>query len=208
VLVLCDDAYYGLFYEEDTIKESLFASFARLHERVLAVKIDGPTKEDYVWGFRMAFVSFGSLGLDSGGTDALIKKYMGIIRSSVSCANTPAQYLMLRTMEDPRTAGEKEAHYRMLFSRYRAVKRFIEESGEQPALKPLPFNSGYFMSFRCEGLDAETLRRELLARHGIGTVVLEEKYLRVAFAALDEDSIPRVYTTIYQTAGDLLKDRG
>jgi aspartate/methionine/tyrosine aminotransferase len=204
ILVFCDDAYYGLFYEEDTIRESLFASLACLHERVLAVKIDGPTKEDYVWGFRMAFVSFGSAGLDAGGMDALIKKYMGIIRSSVSCANTSAQYLMLKTMEDPRTAGEKDAHYFMLFNRYRAVKRFIEESGEHPALKPLPFNSGYFMSFRCEGLDAETLRRELLRRHGIGTIVLEEKYLRVAFAALDEDRIPLVYGTIYQTALDLM----
>jgi aspartate/methionine/tyrosine aminotransferase len=203
VLVLCDDAYFGLFYEEDTIKESLFGRLASLHERVLAVKIDGPTKEDYVWGFRMAFVSFGSLSLSAEGIDAIIKKFMGIIRSSVSCTNTPAQYLMLKTMDDPRTAGEKEAYCRMLCSRYRRVKQFIAENGEHPVLKPLPFNSGYFMSFRCDGIDAEALRRELLAAHGIGTVVLEEKYLRIAFAALDEDKIPPVYRAIYQTANDL-----
>ncbi|MDR2741632.1 MAG: aminotransferase class I/II-fold pyridoxal phosphate-dependent enzyme [Treponema sp.] len=200
VLVLCDDAYFGLVYEDGVIKESLFGRLASLHERILAVKIDGPTKEDYAWGFRMAFVSFGSLGLEAGGMDAVITKYMGAIRSSVSCANTPAQYLMLKTMEDPRTPGEKERYYYMLRSRYRAVKRFIEEEGDHPVLKPLPFNSGYFMSFRCEGLGAETLRRELLTRHGIGAVALEEKYLRVTFAALDEDIIPQVYTTIYRTA--------
>jgi hypothetical protein len=91
----------------------------------------------------------------------------------------------------------------MLRGRYLAVRRFIEEEGGHPVLKPLPFNSGYFMSFRCEGLNAETLRRELLARHGIGAVALEEKYLRVAFAALDEDKIPGVYTTIYRTAAEL-----
>ncbi|MDR1419392.1 MAG: aminotransferase class I/II-fold pyridoxal phosphate-dependent enzyme [Treponema sp.] len=207
VLVLCDDAYFGLFYEEDAGGESLFVRLASLHERVLAVKIDGPTKEDYAWGFRMAFVSFGSLGLDGEGIDAVIKKYMGAIRSSVSCANTPAQYLMLKTLEDPRTAGEKEGYYRMLRSRYRTVKRFIEEKGEHPVLEPLPFNSGYFMSFLCNGINAETLRRELLTRHGIGTVVLEEKYLRVAFAALDEDKIPRVYEIIYQAAEDLKNRR-
>jgi hypothetical protein len=59
------------------------------------------------------------------------------------------------------------------------------------------------MSFRCEGLDAQELRRELLTRHGIGVIVLEEKYLRVTFAALDEDQIPLVYRTIYQTASEL-----
>jgi aspartate/methionine/tyrosine aminotransferase len=203
VLILCDDAYFGLFYEDDTIKESLFGRLASLHERVLAVKIDGPTKEDYAWGFRMAFVSFGSLGLDEDGINAVIRKYMGAIRSSVSCANTPAQYLMLKTIDDPRTSGEKEAYYNMLRSRYLTVKRFIEEEGNHPVLKPLPFNSGYFMSFRCEGLNAETLRRELLTRHGIGAVALEEKYLRVAFAALDEDKIFPIYKTIYRTAADI-----
>jgi aspartate/methionine/tyrosine aminotransferase len=200
ILVLCDDAYFGLFYEEGAVKESLFGRLASLHERILAVKIDGPTKEDYAWGFRMAFVSFGSPGLEAGEMDAVITKYMGAIRSSVSCANTPAQYLMLKTMTDPRTPGEKEHYYQMLLGRYRAVKRFIEEEGDHPVLKPLPFNSGYFMSFRCEGLDAETLRRELLTRHGIGAVALEEKYLRITFAALEADIIPRIYKTIYRTA--------
>jgi aspartate/methionine/tyrosine aminotransferase len=203
VLVLCDDAYFGLFYEDGVIKESLFARLASLHEKVLAVKIDGPTKEDYAWGFRTAFVSFGSRGLDASGTDAVITKYMGAIRSSVSCANTPAQYLMLKVMDDPRTRKEKEGYYQMLRNRYEAVKRFIEEEGPNPVLKPLPFNSGYFMSFLCEGISAETLRRELLARHGIGAVALEEKYLRVTFAALDADKIPPVYKAIYRAAENL-----
>jgi aspartate/methionine/tyrosine aminotransferase len=207
VLVLCDDAYFGLFYEDDTVKESLFGRLASLHERVLAVKIDGPTKEDYAWGFRMAFVCFGSLGLDTNKIDAITTKYMGAIRSSVSCANTPAQYLMLKTMEDPRTGKEKEEYYQMLRSRYLAVKRFIKEEGEHPILKPLPFNSGYFMSFRCEGLGAEILRRDLLAHHGIGVIALEEQYLRVTFAALEEDAIPHVYNTIYRTA-ESLRNRG
>jgi aspartate/methionine/tyrosine aminotransferase len=203
VLVLCDDAYFGLFYEDGTIKESLFGRLASLHERVLAVKIDGPTKEDYAWGFRMAFVSFGSLGLDAGGMDAVITKYMGAIRSSVSCANTPAQYLMLKTIGDPRTEAEKDGYYRLLRRRYDAVKLVIKEEGDHPVLKPLPFNSGYFMSFRCEGVNAEILRRELLTRHGIGAVALEGQYLRVTFAALEEDKIPQVYKTIYRTAAEM-----
>jgi aspartate/methionine/tyrosine aminotransferase len=199
VLVLCDDAYFGLFYEEDIIQESIFGRLVNLHERVLAIKLDGPTKEDYAWGFRMAFVTLGSRGLEQEHCEALIKKYMGIIRSSVSCANTPAQYLMLKTMEDARTPAEKEGFFNLLTSRYQAVKQFIDAHPNHPVLSPLPFNSGYFMSFRCNGVEAEILRKKLLDR-GIGAIALGEQYLRVTFAAIDEKDIPEVYETIYETA--------
>jgi aspartate/methionine/tyrosine aminotransferase len=202
VLVLCDDAYFGLFYEDDIIQESIFGRLVNLHERILAIKIDGPTKEDYAWGFRMAFVTLGSKGLEERHWDALIKKYMGVIRSSVSCANTPAQYLMLKTMEDPRTQGEKERFFALLKSRYRAVRRFIAARPPHPALTPLPFNSGYFMSFRCNGIQAEALRRELLTR-GIGAIALEGQYLRVTFAAIEEEHIEMVYGEIYAAASAL-----
>jgi len=74
VLVICDDAYFGLAYESDIYGESLFGALSKLHERVLAVKVDGPTKEDYVWGLRMGFITFGSAGLDDKGYDALVTK--------------------------------------------------------------------------------------------------------------------------------------
>jgi aspartate/methionine/tyrosine aminotransferase len=203
VLVFCDDAYFGLFYEDNIIQESIFGRLVNLHERVLAIKIDGPTKEDYAWGFRMAFVTFGSRGMEQKHLDALTKKYMGVIRSSVSCANTPAQYLMLKTLRDPRSAGEKEYYYQLLRGRYRAVKDFIAHNPDHPVLTPLPFNSGYFMSFRCDGIKAESLRQELLTKHGVGVIVLEDRFIRVTFAAIDEEKIPALYRTIYDTASEL-----
>ena len=212
VLVICDDAYYGLFYEEDIIKESLFSRFATLHKKVLAVKIDGPTKEDYVWGLRTAFISFGAKGLSEDANAALEKKCMGAIRSSVSCANTPAQFLALKTWEDPETEAEKAAYNALLCSRYRMVKKFITENPAPPTLEPLPFNSGYFMSFRCKingtpGMPstpggAEKLRQALLKK-GIGTIALEDIYLRVTFAAIEEIDITSVYKIIYETAGEM-----
>ncbi|MDR0448107.1 MAG: aminotransferase class I/II-fold pyridoxal phosphate-dependent enzyme [Treponema sp.] len=204
VLVICDDAYFGLFYEDETINESLFGPLAALHERVLAVKIDGPTKEDYVWGLRTGFVSIGSKGLDISGYEALEKKLMGAIRSSVSCANTPAQYLALKTWEDPATTADKEAFFSLLCRRYRTVKQFIAENPPPSSvLETLPFNSGYFMCFRCKaGLGAEELRQALLKK-GIGTIALEDKYLRVTFAAIEEEEIPEVYRVIYGTASEL-----
>jgi aspartate/methionine/tyrosine aminotransferase len=205
VLVICDDAYFGHFYEENIYKESFFACLASLHDRILAVKIDGPIKEEYVWGLRMGFLTFGSGGLRTEHYDALIRKVMGAIRSSVSCANTPAQYFVLQALEDKRSAAEKERFQEILRQRYRRVKEFIDRGGDHPALQALPFNSGYFMSFRCRGIDAEALRMELLTQHGIGTVSLGEHYLRIAFAGIDEEKIPDTYRTIYQTAGELLE---
>ena len=40
-----DDAYFGLFFEPETFKQSLFAKVAGKTSRLLAVKLDGPTKE-------------------------------------------------------------------------------------------------------------------------------------------------------------------
>ncbi|MFP3043848.1 aminotransferase class I/II-fold pyridoxal phosphate-dependent enzyme [Treponema primitia] len=203
VLVICDDAYFGLFYEDDISRESLFGRLASLHEKVLAVKIDGPTKEDYVWGLRVAFITFGSPGLKKEHQEALDKKLMGEIRSSVSCANTPAQYLILKVLSDPRTGGEKQAYYELLRDRYRAVRAFIAGNPAHPKLSPMPFNSGYFMSFRCNGIDAEVLRKKLLADHGIGAIALGPGILRVAFAALEKEQVPEIYRIIYDTAEKL-----
>jgi aspartate/methionine/tyrosine aminotransferase len=200
VLVLCDDAYFGLFYEPEIYQESIFSLLADSHERILAVKIDGPIKEDYVWGLRTGFVTFGSRGLATEHYDALITKLTGAIRSSVSCANTPAQHIIIKALEDPRTAKEKVRFQDIMQKRYDAVKEFLAKNPDHPALKPLPFNSGYFMCFRCEGISAEALRQELLHGKGIGVVALGDNCLRVAFAGLDLEQIPPVYRTIYDTA--------
>jgi len=207
VLVICDDAYFGLFYEKETEKESLFHRMVNLHERVLAVKIDGPIKEDFVWGLRTGFITFGAKGFTQEHYQALVTKMMGAIRSSVSCANTPAQYILLKMMADPATPGEKAAFKEMMTRRYRAVKSFLASRPPHPYLRPLPFNSGYFMCFAASGLDAGDLRRDLLDRRGLGTVALGPDCLRVAFSGLDESQIEGAYETIYTTAMALGKGR-
>ena len=57
LVVVTDDAYFGLFYGEDVAQESLFARLAGSHARLLAVKVDGPTKEKFVWGFRTGMLT-------------------------------------------------------------------------------------------------------------------------------------------------------
>lgn len=199
VLAICDDAYFGLFYEDDVCKESLFSRLAGLHERLLAVKTDGPTKEDYSWGFRLAMLTFGSKGLNAAHFEALVTKLSGAIRSSVSCSNTAAQSLFLKMCADEKTEEQKKAFFHLLKERYTEVKRFVD-AHDSPFLSPMPFNSGYFMCFRCVGIDAGVLRRELLDKHGVGTVAFGKKYLRVAFSSLEKALIPEVFGLIYDAA--------
>ncbi|MDR0551525.1 MAG: aminotransferase class I/II-fold pyridoxal phosphate-dependent enzyme [Spirochaetaceae bacterium] len=197
ILVLCDDAYFGLFYEEATFKESLFGKLANLHRNILAVKIDGPTKEDYVWGLRLAAVTFGCKGMNEACYEALIKKMMGLVRSSVSCANTPSQYAFIKAHDNAGIEDEKRAYFEMLKERYLLVKKFIAQNKAPAFLKPLPFNSGYFMSFKTIGVSAEAIRRALLAEYGIGAIALGADYLRVAFASLETSQIEEVYGKLY-----------
>ena len=200
VLVICDDAYFGLFYEDAIYKESIFSLLADLHERILAVKIDGPIKEDYTWGLRVGFVTFGSRGLGADHYNALVTKLMGAIRSSISCVNTPAQYILMKALADERTAKEIAANQETMKRRYIQVKDFIAKNPNNRALTPYSFNSGYFMSFQCHGVSAEALRVKLLKEYGIGVISLGDSCLRVAFSSLEEEQISSVYKTIFDCA--------
>ena len=74
LVVVTDDAYFGLFYGDDLAKESLFARLAACHERLLAIKVDGPTKEEFVWGLRCGMLTFSVLA-------TAFLAYLGIIYS-------------------------------------------------------------------------------------------------------------------------------
>ena len=206
VMVWCDDAYFGLNYEKDIETESLFAFLADIHERVVAVKIDGPTKEDYIWGFRTGFLTFAGKGLTEEHYEALSKKITGIIRSSVSCASTPAQSVMIKAIESPELESEKAVFRTMLEKRYRKVRAFVDAKPNHSVLEPLPFNSGYFMSLRCKTVSAEILRRKLLSEYGIGTIAIDNETLRIAFSSLDENTVTGVYEAVYKAAEDLANE--
>jgi aspartate/methionine/tyrosine aminotransferase len=203
VLCLIDDAYFGLFYEEETLKESLFGLLADLHENVLAVKFDGATKEELAWGFRVGFVTYAAKGMRAEQYEALQKKTMGAIRSSISNANRMAQSMMLKGLQSSDYAAEKEAAFKILEERYHKVREVLDSLGSDSPLTPLSFNSGYFMTFTYTG-DAEQLRVHLLDKYGIGTIAIGTTYLRVAYSSVDIENIEELYTTIDKAARELL----
>lgn len=202
VLVLSDDAYFGLNYEDDIEPQSLFAYMADLHENVLAIKADGPTKEDFAWGFRAGFVTFASKGLSDAQYTALVTKFMAAIRSSVSCSSTPSQSLVMHALKDDAHNKQKIECRNMLKRRYDLVRNFVNTHTSK-VLEPLPFNSGYFMSFHVSTGKAEEIRKALLKEKGIGIIQIDSHTLRVAFSSIDEDKIDSVYTSIYNVADAL-----
>jgi aspartate/methionine/tyrosine aminotransferase len=201
ILAVFDDAYFGLFYEDTLYRQSLFAEAAGLHENLLAVKVDGPTKENLVWGFRIGFLTFAAAGLTGEHHQALEQKLLGAIRSSVSNSSQLAQNLLLKAMQDPSYEREKQEAFAVLASRYRKAR---ELAARAPApLRTLPFNSGYFMSFALEHGSAEALRQSLLLNRGVGTIAFQDRYLRVAYSSVDLERIEELYGIIFEEAGKL-----
>jgi aspartate/methionine/tyrosine aminotransferase len=196
--VIADDAYFGLFYEDGVSRESVFTALANLHENVLAVKVDGATKEEFLWGFRIGFVSLAGKGLGSDALGALETKVMGTIRSMVSNCSMPAQSVLKHVLANPDYPAQKAAFNEILHRRYQTVRAILSRESV-PQLTPLPFNSGYFMSFRCVDIDAEELRQKLL-EEGIGTINIRGTYLRVAFAGADEEKLEDLFTRIFEAA--------
>jgi aspartate/methionine/tyrosine aminotransferase len=197
LIVVSDDAYFGLFYEPGTFTESMFSLLAGAHERILAVKVDGATKEEFAWGMRVGFLTFAGRGLAAQHYEALIRKLMGSIRSSISSCSRIAQSMLVRLLQDPNYEKEKQAFRDILEERYRVVRqRLAEPLGP---LVPLPFNSGYFLTFDCGAVDAEKLRMALLDR-GIGTVSIGPRYLRVAYSTVDREDLAQLFDTIEETA--------
>lgn len=206
LLAITDDAYFGLFYEESIYKESLFSLLSNAHPNILAVKVDGATKEEFSWGLRVGFVTFGSKQLTNEHYEALNKKLGGSVRSSVSNCSRPAQSLLIQLLKDPEYKNEKDNYFDMLKKRYNKVKSIIKEReavGKSGGLRALPFNSGYFMSFDFSPGDAEKLRTELLHSKGIGTISIMDRFLRVAYSSIDEENLEELYSTIFDVAGTL-----
>ncbi len=204
ILAITDDAYFGLQYEPNLLRESMFARLTDLHPNILAVKADGPTKEDYVWGFRIGFVTFGGCGLSDDQYDALFNKLAGIIRSSVSSSSSLSQNLLLKALQDSGYDAQKEVYRATLERRYRAMKNKLSAMQLPEGLVPMPFNSGYFMSFHCQGFSAEALRKKLLDEYGIGTVSLLDRYLRVAFSSVEETDVDELCEAIAKAAASLI----
>jgi aspartate/methionine/tyrosine aminotransferase len=197
IVCIIDDAYFGLVYEEGISRESIFAPLSGLHENVLAVKLDGATKEDYVWGLRVGFITFGIKRGDSELYSALESKTAGAIRGNISNAANISQSLMFAAYNSDDYVLQKQAKYHILQQRYAAVKEALKEEKYKKYFRALPFNSGYFMCVQlAEGLNSEEVRQLLIRKYSIGTISLDH-ILRLAFSAVAASDVKAMFEGIY-----------
>jgi aspartate/methionine/tyrosine aminotransferase len=200
LVLLLDDAYFGLNYENEIIQESLFGLVANLSENLLTIKCDGATKEEYVWGFRVGFITFAGKGLDKSLT-ALEEKAAGAIRGEISNVSHLSQSLILEGLKSESHDSEKKEKYELLKSRYEEVKRIVSDDRFSDVFRPLPFNSGYFMCIELkEGYDADQIRIRLIEEYSTGVVSADRRIIRIAFSSVAEKKLTKLFDNIYECA--------
>jgi len=198
LVVLIDDAYFGLVYEDGVATESIFSRLVDLHPNLMAVKIDGATKEDYVWGFRIGFITFGHPLATEDAYKALNDKLGGFIRGTVSNCSMLSQSMLLKAYTNKNYDQQKSEKFLILKKRFETLKHELTVHPEyQDSFSPLPYNSGYFMCIQpVKGVDAEKVRRLLIEKYDTGLIALSG-LLRIAFSSVPAKSIPTILANIH-----------
>ena len=127
IIAVTDDAYFGLFYEDEVLKESIFSQMTGKEPRLLTIKLDGATKEDYVWGLRVGFITYGASieGNASLVYDALERKTAGCVRGSISNVSHLSQSIVLRSLESDSYIAEKAEKFGIMKRRALELKQVL-----------------------------------------------------------------------------------
>lgn len=204
LVVLCDDAYAGLVYEPDVPAESLFWELARAHPNLVAVKIDGATKEQVYFGGRVAFLTF-AVDPESAAARALESKVKCLTRAVLGSPCSTSQVLLLRALRSATLEAEVAEIRAVLAERYRVLRDALAQA-DPALLRPLPFNSGCFALVELPeglGLTSEQVRIHLLAEQDAGLVSIAPRYLRIAFCSVAAEDLPELVRRIERGIADL-----
>jgi len=206
IVAIFDDAYFGLFYHPGaaSLTESLFALLANLHPTLLAVKLDGATKELFVWGLRCGFLTVGPGRSESADAvcEVLDAKCRGAIRGGISNVSQLSQTLVERALASSATAEERKAKCEVLRIRASRVYEVANDPKFSDAWDVYPFNSGYFMCVAVKGAEAETVRVRLLDEHAIGVIAIGSTDIRVAFSCPEVDQVEPLFEALHKAIQD------
>ena len=191
IVVVCDDAYAGLVFEDGIPAESIFWDLAGTHANLSPIKVDGATKELVLFGGRLGFLTF-ALRRESPEAAALENKVKCLLRATVGSPVAITQRLVVEALEVPGLADETARIRSTLQRRYLRLREALDEV-DGDLLRPLPFNSGCFALLELQrGLDAEAVRRELLASYSTGVIAVGTQHVRIAYCSVREEAIPEV----------------
>jgi aspartate/methionine/tyrosine aminotransferase len=210
IVLLLDDAYFGLFYHlgAASMTESLFGLTTGAHPNLLSVKLDGATKELFVWGLRCGFLTIGPGRAETADEvcQVLDAKLRGAIRGGVSNIPMLSQALVEKALTASSIADERKEKCEILRARAARVHEVANAPRFAESWRVYPFNSGYFMCVRVAGVDAEKLRVHLLDRYGVGLVATSPTDLRIAFSCVEQEEIEPLFETLHRAVQELRRD--
>ncbi len=195
LVVLCDDAYAGVVYDSEIPAESMFWQLSGAHRRLLAVKVDGATKELAFFGGRVGFLTF---GVEHGSKTeaALESKVMGLLRATIGSPVAVSQVLLLKALQSGEVERQMADIHRIAHRRYAALQPLLADL-DPALLRPLPFNSGYFVLFELPaGVDADEVRKHLIEKYSTGVVSITERYIRLAICSVRADDLAEMVRRI------------
>ena len=190
LIIVSDDAYFGLFFEENHKTPTLSATYKLAeNSNCLIVKLDGITKEFYSWGLRIGFITYYTK--DDTLRKTLLEKTQGFLRSTTSSPSNLSQQIALRLLENKQALLEKEENDSIIQDRYNELKLAISKENLATLVTILPFNSGYFFTIKLPTtINAHEFRLKFLNEYKYGVYSMDGEHIRIAFSCLDKELIP------------------
>ena len=134
---------------------------------------------------------------------ALEDKAAGDVRSCISNASSIGQHMAIAAYSDPAYAKQKRAKYQVLKARYVEIRRILKRHPEYAKqFEVMPFNSGYFMCVKPIGVDAEKVRKHLIAKYSTGTIMLSG-LIRLAFSTIPKAKLATLFANVNAAILDL-----
>lgn len=192
IIIVSDDAYFGLFFEENHKTPTLSATYKLAeNENCLIVKLDGITKEFYSWGLRVGFITYYTKNDEL--RKILLEKTQGYLRSTTSSPSNLSQQIAVRLLENKQSLEEKAINDKIIEERYDELKQAISKENLNSLVTVLPFNSGYFFTIKLpSNINAHEFRLKFLNEYKYGVYSMNDDHIRIAFSCLDKELIPEL----------------
>ena len=192
LIIVSDDAYFGLFFEKNHKTPTLSATYKLAeNENCLIVKLDGITKEFYSWGLRVGFITYYTKNDEL--RKILLEKTQGYLRSTTSSPSNLSQQIAVRLLDNKQSLEEKEINDKIIEERYNELKQAISTEQLDQLVRVLPFNSGYFFTIKLpSNINAHEFRLKFLNEYKYGVYSMDDEHIRIAFSCLDKELIPEL----------------
>ena len=198
LIIVSDDAYFGLFFEKNHKTPTLSATYKLAeNENCLIVKLDGITKEFYSWGLRVGFITYYTKNDEL--RKILLEKTQGYLRSTTSSPSNLSQQIAVRLLDNKQSLEEKEINDKIIEERYNELKQAISKEQLDQLVRVLPFNSGYFFTIKLpSNINTHEFRLKFLNEYKYGVYSMDDEHIRIAFSCLDKELIPELINKFKQ----------